>query len=196
MSGAETREEVLAVSARLFAARGIPGTTMRAIAAECEIKAASLYNHFVSKDEIVAEVMARSSALADGLFRQVGDADLATAERIEALMRATLQSFRAHPEASRMFFENPGYVASAPLLRSARASAKSIDGLWERAIGEAADADLLRPAIEPASLWPLLRSLLLAACHVPGRTQPAGDDVVTILLAGVLRAPPWPHGEP
>lgn len=196
MSGAETREEVLAVSARLFAARGIPGTTMRAIAGECSIKAASLYNHFESKDEIVAEVMARSSTFADGLFNQVAEADLAPAERIEALLRATLQSFRAHPEASRMFSENPGYVAAAPLLRSTRAGARSIDGLWERAIAEAADADLLRPDIGPAGLWPLLRSMLLAVCQVPGRPQPAGNDVVTILLTGVLRAPPSRHDEP
>ena len=118
MSGAETREEILSVSAGLFAQRGIAGTTMRAIADGCSIKAASLYHHFGSKDEIVAEIMSRSSAHVVGLYQEIRTADLAPAARVEALMRATLQNFREHPEAARMFYENPSYVKSAPLLQT------------------------------------------------------------------------------
>ena len=186
MSGADTREEVLAVSARLFAARGIAGTTMRAIAEECSIKAASLYSHFASKDEIVAEVMRRSSVLAGRLFDEVRTSRLSPGPRLEALMRATLQSFRAHPEASRTFFENPEYVASSPLLHSVRAGAKAIDTLWAGALADADRAGLLREGLDPKSLWPLLRVMLLAASQEPGHEDPRGEAVVTILLRGVL----------
>jgi AcrR family transcriptional regulator len=190
MSGAETREQVLAVSARLFAARGIAGTTMRAIAEECSIKAASLYSHFASKDEIVAEVLRRSSVLAERLFDEVRTSRLPPGPRLEALMRATLQSFRAHPEASRTFFENPEYVASSPLLHSVRAGAKAIDTLWASALADADRSGLLRAGLDPVRLWPLLRSMMLAAAQVPPQGALHGDAVVTLLLHGVLATPP------
>ena len=187
--GGGTREVILAVSARLFAARGIEGTTMRAIAEGCAIKAASLYNHFASKDEIVAEVMSRSAQLAAALFDEVRASELSPAARLEALMQATLRSFRAHPEASRMFFDNAEYVAAAPELDMVRARAKSIDELWERAIADASAAGLFRGDIDPAALWPLLQRMTLAACQGGGSAgvEASGDAVLTVLLHGILR---------
>ncbi len=53
----DTREVILDTAARLFREQGYAATSMRVIAAEVGIKAASLYSHFSSKDEIVAEVL-------------------------------------------------------------------------------------------------------------------------------------------
>ena len=47
------REDILAISARLFAEHGFDRTTMRQIAAETGIQAASLYHHFATKDDIL-----------------------------------------------------------------------------------------------------------------------------------------------
>jgi AcrR family transcriptional regulator len=47
------REDILAVAARLFADQGFDRTTMRQIAAETGIQAASLYHHFATKDDIL-----------------------------------------------------------------------------------------------------------------------------------------------
>jgi AcrR family transcriptional regulator len=197
MSGAETREEIVAVSARLFESHGIAGTTMRAIAAGCSIKAASLYHHFASKDEIVAEVMERSSAFAIGLHDAIAQAaDLTPAARIEALMRATLASFRAHPEASRMFVENPRYVADEPLLTTVRANAKTIDALWTRSIDEAIAAGAVRSDIEPTQLWTLLRHMMLAMSRLSGAASgDVSEDAMAILLRGVLVGPADASGE-
>ncbi len=51
------RDDLLAISARLFAERGYDRTTMREIAAEAGIQAASLYHHFATKDEILHAVI-------------------------------------------------------------------------------------------------------------------------------------------
>ncbi|MDB5396340.1 MAG: transcriptional regulator, TetR family [Rhodospirillales bacterium] len=51
------REDILAISARLFAERGFDRTTMREIAAEAGIQAASLYHHFATKDDILHAVI-------------------------------------------------------------------------------------------------------------------------------------------
>lgn len=104
----------MATSARLFAERGLAGTTMRAIADECGIQAASLYHHFGSKDDLIAAIMTRSSAHVVDLYDQICAADLEPVARFEALIRATLENFHRHTHEAQMFYDNPTYVAAAP----------------------------------------------------------------------------------
>ena len=57
-SGAgETRENLLRLAARTFGTQGYSATTMRAIADQAGIEAASIYYHFASKEELVDQVM-------------------------------------------------------------------------------------------------------------------------------------------
>lgn len=53
----EGRHLILDTAARLFREEGYASTSLRDIAAEVGMKAASLYHHFASKDEIVGEVL-------------------------------------------------------------------------------------------------------------------------------------------
>jgi AcrR family transcriptional regulator len=188
MSAADTREQILSVSAELFARNGIAGTTMRAIADRCSIKAASVYHHFESKDEIVAAIMRRSSASVVARYDTIRAADLAPRERVEALLRATLENFRDHPEAARMFYENPSYVATAPLLQQVRDEARANDALWVQAIDDAIAAGALRADIEPARLKVLLRSMMRSFSRDIDRARMGDvtDDALAMLLTGVL----------
>ncbi|MBR9758337.1 MAG: TetR/AcrR family transcriptional regulator [Algicola sp.] len=55
---AETRKsEIIQTAAKLFKEKGYSAVTMRDIAAEMGIKAASLYNHITSKQEILKEII-------------------------------------------------------------------------------------------------------------------------------------------
>jgi AcrR family transcriptional regulator len=56
-SSPDTRREILDAAARLFARDGIASTSMREIGKACDVKAGSIYYHFKSKDEIVAEIL-------------------------------------------------------------------------------------------------------------------------------------------
>ena len=53
----ESRTQILIAAASLFRANGYAAVSMRDIAGACDRKAGSLYYHFASKDEIVAEVL-------------------------------------------------------------------------------------------------------------------------------------------
>jgi len=57
-SSPDTRETLLRLAARSFATQGYSATTMRSIADQAGIEAASIYYHFSSKEELVEEVMA------------------------------------------------------------------------------------------------------------------------------------------
>lgn len=54
---ARTRERILSAAAEVLASRGYASTTLEAIAERADMKAGSLYCHFSSKDELVAEVL-------------------------------------------------------------------------------------------------------------------------------------------
>lgn len=53
----DSRKLILDTAARLFRADGYAAVSLRTLAARCGMKAGSLYYHFASKDEIVAEVL-------------------------------------------------------------------------------------------------------------------------------------------
>lgn len=53
----KTRERILDAAARIFRRKGYADATMNDIAAAARIRAASIYYHFKSKDEIVEEVL-------------------------------------------------------------------------------------------------------------------------------------------
>lgn len=58
---ADTREKLLVLAARSFGTQGYSATTMRGIAEQAGIEAASIYYHFSSKEELVDEVMAHGA---------------------------------------------------------------------------------------------------------------------------------------
>jgi AcrR family transcriptional regulator len=52
----ETKEKILRTAARMFSERGFDRVTVREIAKDVGITSGSLYNHFVSKDEILKDL--------------------------------------------------------------------------------------------------------------------------------------------
>lgn len=81
-----TPARILEVATALFYARGYPATTMREIAAGVGIKAASLYNHFASKQEILVQIATETMTdLFQGGTRAVEGASTAE-EKLRALV--------------------------------------------------------------------------------------------------------------
>ena len=52
-----TRDEILAAARRLFAQRGFPGTTMRAIATEAGVNAALVHHYYGNKEQLLIAAM-------------------------------------------------------------------------------------------------------------------------------------------
>ena len=75
-----TRAGLLAGAARAFAEQGLRRSTMQSIAAAAGVAKATLYNHFRTKDDVAAALLAlevdRLSALAETLPRDQGLAAL------------------------------------------------------------------------------------------------------------------------
>ena len=80
MTGAERREQLIAVSRQLFAARGYEGTSVEEIAARAEVSKPVVYEHFGGKEGLYAVVVDREvNTLLDGILSSLGAESLAVA---------------------------------------------------------------------------------------------------------------------
>lgn len=79
--------QILAVGCRLLFEHGYAGMTMRQIAARLQIKAASLYYHFPSKQYILFDLMrATASELLEGL-RRITQSDDGAEQQLDSAIR-------------------------------------------------------------------------------------------------------------
>jgi AcrR family transcriptional regulator len=86
-SAESTETRILKVATRHFYDRGYHGTTMREIAADCGMKAGSLYNHYTGKEELLFRIANDTMAeLVDGAQTAV-DQGTTPAQRLQGLVR-------------------------------------------------------------------------------------------------------------
>jgi AcrR family transcriptional regulator len=139
---ADFRDQLCAVAERLFAERGYPGVTLRALAADLGVSAMTPYRYFRGKDDIFAAVRAAGFRRFADALEQAYATDADPERRLRALSRSYLAFARREPHAYRIMFEmNPlGDVARYPEL-----VAQQIRG-WEplhRAVAAAVEAGVL-----------------------------------------------------
>ena len=90
----DTRQRILEVAARLFTERGYAGTSVRDIAAELGIANPSLYYHFRSKGDLLAELLSEPLERVEAAVREAeklsGDA------RIRRIIGGLLAALEVH----------------------------------------------------------------------------------------------------
>lgn len=98
-----TADDIRRAAQRLFASNGYDATTMREIAAAVGIRAASLYNHFESKEDILWDLTATALSdlevsRAEAMAALPADAD--AVQRLRAFVRAHVVFHAVHSEKS------------------------------------------------------------------------------------------------
>lgn len=114
---ASTRDRILNAAEALFAERGLAGTAVRDIAAEAGLTAASLYNHFASKDALYEAVLERGVRPLLELLSQ-----LAQGEQIEGrvdVIDALMEHLARTPQLPRLI-HHEAVTGGARLARLAR----------------------------------------------------------------------------
>lgn len=83
----DRQNEIASVAARLFRQKGYSAVTMRDLAAAMEMKAASLYNHISSKQEVLAlVVMDLAEAFTIGIT-ELNSQDWSVAEKLSGIIK-------------------------------------------------------------------------------------------------------------
>lgn len=161
-----TRQSILDAAASLLRRHGYDATTVRAIAGQVGIRAASLYHHFPSKDAIAAAVVNRGVQV---VHDAVGEALAALPpgagprDRLEAAARAHLLSSLRNGDYTsasiRCFARLPDAVR-----QECGAQRRRYEAIWGGIVAEAGAAGLLPPGISPD----VVRLMLLGAVNWAG----------------------------
>lgn len=110
MAGKLNREVIARAALRVLDANGIEGVTMRTLAAELGVQAASLYFHVKSKEDIFRAVAAAMSEDAAALMT-AADRRAPGRECINRWARALRRTMLSHRDGARVF---AGTLASGP----------------------------------------------------------------------------------
>lgn len=192
-----TGEAILSAAEEVFAAEGLAGARMEAIAARAGVAVGTLYNHFQDRKALWERLLAsRRAALLRRLDAALEDTREAPfADALDALLRALF----AH------WAEHRGFLAllmqvQPPLVRTPRGGAgpkpiaREILRRLARVVRRGVAQGALRAEgadLYPAALLGMARSLLLLEIG-GGPERPAGDPVgrlVDLFLRGAGRRP-------
>lgn len=197
------RRQILDAAARLLRHRGYEAATVRAIATEVGIKAASIYHHFASKDAVVAAVVDEGVRVVhDAVTGALGGLppDAGPRRRLEVAIRQHLLSSLAHGDYTSASIRAYGFLPEA-LRRGSRAERRRYEDVWRGLVEECRSAGLVDPGIAPDAV----RLLLLGAVNwagewyradreVPGRM--GIDAIARDFAACVLRGPALAEARP
>jgi AcrR family transcriptional regulator len=113
-----TRDRILDVAEDLFARHGFSGTSMRDIAGEAGLTAASLYNHFEGKDDLYGAVLQRGIRPLIDLMQRLAESEGGEAAT-EAVIRAVMEHLASRPHLPRLI-QHETVAGGAHLTRIAR----------------------------------------------------------------------------
>jgi TetR/AcrR family transcriptional regulator, cholesterol catabolism regulator len=191
-SVAERRAAILRTAAELFARQGFAETTVREIADACGMASGSIFHHYISKRELLVDVVAEGTVLTHGLV----DAGLAQvekpADRLTTLLACHLRALHGESKPFTVVAMNEFQRLTAEERERVVTKRDAYEQVWTRVLADAAEAGLVSPD-------PLLRLFLLgAANHTVLWYHPGADVSIDDLAArfvGLVTAGSSPDGD-
>jgi TetR/AcrR family transcriptional regulator, cholesterol catabolism regulator len=122
------RQEILLAAADVLYRNGYESTTMKDIAAQVNLTAASLYHHFRNKDMLLLAVLHEGLRQVIDLLEPIVDSDRSKAEKLAAMIRAHIVNVtRNPPVAAAMVFE----IRSLLNFKTPARNGSQFDGAYE-----------------------------------------------------------------
>lgn len=87
-SRSDTRERLLGAAIELFGSRGFDATSMKDIANEVGIKAPAVYNHYKSKEDLLAEAVAEALSAFNDAIAAADSPRASPLERLQSIITA------------------------------------------------------------------------------------------------------------
>jgi TetR/AcrR family transcriptional regulator, cholesterol catabolism regulator len=99
MKSTDRKTEIITVAARLFKEKGYSAVTMRDIAQSLDIKAASLYNHITSKQEILVLIIIEIAEEFTNVMNSIVDSEETCLRKIERVIQLHIDITVRDPDA-------------------------------------------------------------------------------------------------
>jgi AcrR family transcriptional regulator len=173
--------EVLDAAATVFAEKGYAGASTRDIAERLNIRQASLYYYFPSKEAALAAICELGVKDFIGHLQAILAEPLPTADKLRAAIANHLAPLRSNPEADyiRVFLRHRHELPNG-LRQSVAVLARTYQGLVERLFVEGIAKHELRPELNPQ----LATLAFLGLCNsvIANRALPRSTSIDDIML--------------
>ncbi|WP_430334422.1 TetR/AcrR family transcriptional regulator [Rhodococcus sp. ACT016] len=186
MRSAGRRDEILSHAALLFSTRGVGGTTVRDIADAVGLHSGSLYHHFGSKDELVAEILV---AFLDDLMNSYSSEIRWQADghdQLDDLVHVSLRVAVRHPHASEIHTREFANLSSQPGFAQIDARTREVEDVWARIIDRGVADGGFRADLPPERLRQLLREIVWTAARRHRDTVDTDHAVTARILVALL----------
>src|SRR3546814_739543 len=142
------RREILDAAAEVFAEKGVVAATVRDIGERAGILSGSLYHHFSSKEEMVAEILLpvlRSQvATFDAIATETGDPE----QILRRLIGAAVAQTAADPYAARIIRNDTRHFGVMQGLDEVVRQQRTVTSRWTSAVRKGIDIGLFRSRSE------------------------------------------------
>ena len=198
---AATRERILRAFLRVAAARGLDGTTTKAIAEEAAVNEVTLFRHFGDKAGMALAAVREFSPAADLNSRDPA-VDASTPQQAGEGLLAALQHCQAiaHDRTELLFFGVGESQRMPEVAREVTAVPQAVMGFLERALAQAAPA--LRPEVDQRAVmlqWVGMivhTSLMVKRGIMPPLSAREWDRLLTASVRCVIQqGGEWRHGQ-
>ncbi|MEG3627651.1 TetR/AcrR family transcriptional regulator [Streptomyces poriticola] len=190
----ERREEILAVAAEVFAARGYNATTVRTIADAAGMLAGSLYYHFDSKESMLDEIL---STFLDELWARydaVLTAGLGPRQTLEALVTESFREIDRHRCAVAIYQREARHLGARPHFGYLAESQQRFEKAWLGTLERGVADEVFRPDLDVRLTYRFVRDTVWVAAswYRPGglhSPEEIARQYLSMLLEGIaLRA--------
>lgn len=159
----KTREVLLDKAAQMFSRKGYQSTSLKEIAAAADMKAGSLYYHFVSKEALMVEVLDRSiQFISDRVAEEIEklDGDDSFESGLKAFIRGHLTAILTHPDYTTTTIRNNGQLPKS-VQTSAHAKREHYEQQWRRLMKQGKEQGVIRADLDEQ----LLRLMVLGCLN-------------------------------
>jgi AcrR family transcriptional regulator len=202
-----SRKALLDCAEQLFAERGFGGIGLAEVAAGAGLGKSSLFNHFRTKTQLYAAVMARLLVQIETELTAALAAGGPPVERLERWLGALVDVLAHHPSYARLLlrtlFEDEELGSDLPEAKEANAALRRIIGSALRLLREGIGTGELRSASAPHALHALLgatvhhfatgrfgEELIGRPLFAPSEVRRHKAELLGLVRQGLVTAPP------
>lgn len=150
-----SRDQILESAAQVFCQKGYNGASMADIAEAVGLQKATLYHHFGSKQEILAELLDRAMAIVSGNMAQVLQMVSPPDEKLKTAMRTYLQVLCEQPELSSVLLLEYRALEKEQYKKHIHNRDK-FEKMWRDLIKEGIDSGQLHSESVSMTVWALI----------------------------------------
>ena len=182
------KKEIQTAAAKLFREKGFAGCSVRDIAHEVGLGAASLYNHIGSKDELLTEICFRCANLFLEGMKKIEAADLEPVVKIRELISLQIH-IALHDQSSVTVFNDEWRHLQEPYLHDFLLMRRTYETAYLRIIRDGIEKGQLR-RVDPYLLYQMILSSL-RWLHLPGAKKvkktedQLNEEITTIIIKGI-----------